>query len=333
MTTSNRDAARNGKLGEDVLTMATRDKSSMVEDLDVALTAMDVEVAQALSYAARRYASLPKPALTLADLERQRLTLLFRHAPPFTGTDEERDALLATIAASGVVTLPPGFDFTVVEPAWPNPSSVEVGQIWEPGPKSFARHPMTVQEVDSDSALFSFGCVAKVALLDPSNGWRCVGYELPDGSRVMVGEWRELAPGRDPWRVAAVESDGFLALTRRSYERLWSDPEDLVGFPVVGAPPAHSEVKYTFVATGAEETAAGFKVMGDAANAAREACKRLGSVSVMRAECSASDVIEGEQDRTASPRSADCGPGFVRPVSPAIQAMIDAGYTVDPSLL
>ena len=53
----------------------------------------------------------------------------------------------------------------------------------------------------------------------------------------------------------------------------------------------------------------------------------------MRAECSASDLIEGEQDRTSSPSDADCGPSYKRPVSPAIQAMIDAGYAVDPELL
>ena len=58
-----------------------------------------------------------------------------------------------------------------------------------------------------------------------------------------------------------------------------------------------------------------------------------GTVPTMRAEVAASDVIEGEQDRADSPPPADCGPAFKRPTSAAVQAMIDAGFVVDPRLL
>lgn len=74
---------------------------------------------------------------------------------------------------------------------WPNPSAVEVGQLWQHS----QRCPVCVVEIyDSQIVRFSDNySVLSGALIAGKDGWRCVGLRAGGGERVMVGDRYERA--------------------------------------------------------------------------------------------------------------------------------------------
>lgn len=264
MTTSNRDAAMAGNLGDDVLTIAERAKpatsrptyctvealATTVKPLDFATDQEILDAARALEEACAKvdrempistWCGIPFPerCITWDDYPpmvdgivfprgtsavRLSRPLLVGHAPPFTGTDEERDAALAALADAGVTVLPPGAAFEFIEPAWPNPSSMEPGQVWDFNDFGCAdgRYVVThLYEIGCANLRADRGydgaCVCAMAIADPKHA-RCVGYELPNGSRVMVGEYRVAAlSGRLPWRVSAILDGARVLLAKPGF--------------------------------------------------------------------------------------------------------------------
>lgn len=378
---------------------------------------------------------------------------------------------------AGLVTLPPNVELQLLEPKWPNPEHVEARQVWELHRAGFASAPLVVRDVDSDSALLDGhgSAVLTDVMLDSASGWRCVGYELPDGNRIMVGEYRQgdAGDGSSIWRVSQIldgarvritspvessspaehhdvpvmafarwsvvatndaawralreesianaatmgfevretpagfwralaeqfalrrfaheDSDGQVPLVPASSETTASfrdlvadlraalaspDGGDLVVPRTVSSPgifassseaSRYREIRFVEDTSILDEIRRRVSSRGDPAKltslhkdpAADYAYRWVvdpppaeyqvapgqvgylltrcmadtASGPTMRAEAASSDVSPAAQDRSASPPSADCGPSFVRPITKAAQAMIDAGFTVDPSLL
>ena len=231
-------------------------------------------------------------------------------------TGEDRAAYLAAIAdlsCAGHVVLPKALEIAVVEPSWPNPSKMEPGQIWHfdglgiydgrfivtdvdgHGCAGLRDFDRPMRRHDDGSVAIDAGCSCS-AVIDGRCPARCIGFELDGGRRVMVGEFRE-AYRETHLHVRAVCDGGHVEVGRQGYaSTLQCRAEVVASWPIVAAPEAQ---------TG----------------------------PTMYAECASSDVTEGEAEPGGGAVAADCGPSFTRPISPAIQAMIDAGYAVDPSLL
>lgn len=91
-------------------------------------------------------------------------------------------------------------------PAWANPERVEAGQVWDPGAW---RELVIVNSLKEQGRLASFaysGDLASVSLM--LKDWRCIGYQLDDGRRVMVGDRYAIVATRTQWEIAAVDTAG-----------------------------------------------------------------------------------------------------------------------------
>lgn len=102
---------------------------------------------------------------------------------------------------------------------WPNPGAVEIGQLWIAPCMAATNHdltPIRVQESRGPHVIFDapgvFGSAS--VMLAPSSGWRCVGYQLDDGRRVMVGELWTRDPDEAPFIVHSIEIGGRIRLER-----------------------------------------------------------------------------------------------------------------------
>lgn len=125
------------------------------------------------------------------------------------------------------MVLPEGTKATYLSiPGWENPKTVEPGQIWEYLGDGAVSMPANVVHTvappaagPGDLAKFHSTpggnpgwCVSAAKMLSHP-GWRCVGFELPSGERVMVGEVR-LNDFTD-WTIASIKANACVRLTTR----------------------------------------------------------------------------------------------------------------------
>lgn len=120
-----------------------------------------------------------------------------QHKPLLRREDIEQAMVLPDGASASFLSLP----------TWKNPESVEKGQIWtvRDGTQLGAVERLVEGDTRAHFGIAGYGAIK--SMLDPANGWRCIGFQLPNGQRVMVGEVRCSRPGSG-WQVVSVRADG-----------------------------------------------------------------------------------------------------------------------------
>ena len=291
--------------------------------LDAANVAIDAEIA-------KRYGDSDR--LDAAEKIAKPLRVMKVGASTLGGELMDLASALHALAEVGAVVLPAGIDFEVVNPTWPNPSQVEGGQVWECLGEGSGFMAASVVKAVGDyteaymgdapryHARFRDGWRVGAAQMPTNPLWRCIGYELPDRSRILIGEYRASKIDRyQPWRVTAILDGARVLLTKPGYT-MEQSVADVAARDVVG--PFSVGLRSVLATQFMFRRFAHYDSNGEV--------PLIPTSPTMYAEAASSDVIQGEQDRSASPPSADCGPSPIIDAhdTPGRRAMAEQGWKI-----
>lgn len=135
------------------------------------------------------------------------------------------------------LNLPAGAEQWALAPTWPNPSDMAPGQVWDFADFGCAngRYVVTLTYENGHAALLSdrgdgAACCISSTLSHPEKA-RCVGFELSDGRRIMIGEVRWDDVTGKPHRVTEIRHGGRVYLTAPTGEGVEVPAVEAAGWP------------------------------------------------------------------------------------------------------